>query len=418
VSGGPDRDKEPHLGRSNLPVELRNRSVEDTGQSRVHAEPDRGALTRFRTRWKRLLSRGPPSFIVTAGVVKVELDDSGAARAPFTVTNSSAQSVKGHLVTKPRRGAKPEWFKVVDEFRDFAPNAAEQVVVQLKVPSGSRPGSYRFRLDALNVDIPDEDFTEGPFVAFEVAAAPPNGKKFPWWMLILASAVLLIVIGIVVWLLVRDGGTKSQSVPAVISMSAGVADSTLTDAGFTVKTRSVPVSDPTKNGDVQSQDPAAGTAQPPGTAVTITVGRMSRVPSLKGLAETKAKTTLADADLKVAVRRVGVEDPAQSLIVLDQDPPADTLQPPGTVVTITVGPTVTVPDVRGANLAEAEYGLYNAGRPEFATPVAEPILESSLRVVTVPVESQDGIVQSQKPAPGTRVPHGSVVEIRVGIHLG
>jgi hypothetical protein len=47
-------------------------------------------LTRFRTRWKRLLSRRPPSFIVTAGVVKVELDDSGAARAPFTVTNSSA----------------------------------------------------------------------------------------------------------------------------------------------------------------------------------------------------------------------------------------------------------------------------------------------------------------------------------------
>src|SRR5436190_23234564 len=85
----------------------------------------------------------------------------------------------------------------------------------------------------------------------------------------------------------------------------------LTNAGFTVKTHSVPVSDPTQNGLVQSQDPAAGTAQPPGTAVTITVGHMSLVPSVKGLTEAKAKAALADADLKVTVRSVFIDDAAQ-----------------------------------------------------------------------------------------------------------
>ena len=75
--------------------------------------------------------------------------------------------------------------------------------------------------------------------------------------------------------------------------------------------------------------------------MTITVGRMSLVPSVEGRAKTTAKTILADADLKVAVRYVGVEDPAQNLIVLDQDPPAVTLhrlRAPGMSI-LAVGPT-------------------------------------------------------------------------------
>jgi beta-lactam-binding protein with PASTA domain len=346
------------------------------------------------------VSRRPPSFIVTAAGERVKLDDSGAARAPFTVTNTSAQPLKGQLLTRPHEPAKPEWFSVVGEsIRDFAPNGAEQVVVQLDVPPGNPPGSYSFRLDAVSEVDPDEDFTEGPSVAFEVAPAPQPKKPFPWLILILVGAVvLLIAIGLIVWLLVRDGGSKA--VPAVIGMSARAADSTLTNAGFTVRTRSVPVSDPTENGVVQSQDPVAGTVQPPGTAVTITVGHMSLVPSVNGLAEAKAKTILADADLKVAVRSVGVGDPALDGIVLNQDPPAGTLQSPGTVVTITVGRNVAVPDVTGLTQEKAEAVLKDAG------------LES--RVKNVPFSGDFfGIVSEQIPTAGTRLPLGSVVEIHV-----
>jgi beta-lactam-binding protein with PASTA domain len=372
-------------------------------------------------------SRRPAVFIVTAADEKVTLDESGRGRASFTVTNASAEPLKGRLVTRPRKPAKPDWFSIVGEsIRDFAPNGTEQVVVQLQVPQGSRPGSYRFRLDAVSEAAPDEDFTEGPWVAFEVALQPK--KPFPWWIVAVAAGavIFLILIGVIVWLLVRDGGEKSGAVPAVTSMSASVANSTLTNAGFTVQTRSEPVSDPTKNGDVQSQDPAAGTLQPPGTAATITVGRMSPVPSVIGRIEATARTMLADADLGVTVRRVGreieVEDPARDLKVLDQEPAAGTLQRPESVVTLTLGPTVPVPDVRGRDLFEAELILWYAGLvdiqnppPNFPPLPAEPGLRSRMGDWIVIQSGQSGIVQSQSPAPGARLPHGSVVELRATV---
>ena len=116
-----------------------------------------------------------PTFIVTAAGEKVALDASGEARVPFTVTNASAQHLKGRLRTRPRDQAKPEWFSIIgDSIRDFAPNGSEQVVVELAVPPGSKPGLYMFQLDAVSADDPDEDYTEGPSVGFEVA--PPRRR--------------------------------------------------------------------------------------------------------------------------------------------------------------------------------------------------------------------------------------------------
>lgn len=346
-------------------------------------------------------SRRPPSFTVTAAGEKVKLDAAGTARAQFTVTNISSQTRKGRLLARPRDAAKPEWFAVVGEsIRDFAPNAAQQAVVELNVPPGSPPGSYSFRLDAVSEDAPDEDFTEGPSVAFEIGTPPPPPKPFPWWILIVAGAiVLLIVIGIVVWLLVRDTGPKTTPVPSVIGFSAAAAQSTLTNAGFTTKTKSKPVGDPAQNGVVQSQDPAAGTAQTAGTEVTITVGRMSLVPAVKGLSEADAKSALAKADLKVASRDVPANQ-AQQGIVQSQDPAAGTLQEPGTVVTIAVGGTVVVPDV--------------VGRP--AGDAADALTAAGLRVRLVRDHRgfpPDDTVQNQSPRGGARVPLETVVSITI-----
>ena len=163
------------------------------------------------------VSKRLPSFTVTAAGGTVTLDDSGAASASFTVTNSTPQAVTGQLRTRPSEPAKPEWFSIVGEsVRNFTPNAAQEVAVKLNVPPGTPPAAYSFRLDAVSEDDPDEDYTEGPSVAFEVAAPPPEPKKkFPWWILIVAGAILLaIVIGVVVFLLVRgdNGGQASQLV--------------------------------------------------------------------------------------------------------------------------------------------------------------------------------------------------------------
>jgi len=146
---------------------------------------------------------GPPahSFTVTAARQKVKLDSSGAAQAPFTVTNTSAQTRRGRLLEKPRDPAKPEWFSIVGaSIRDFVPNAPQEIVVQLRVPPGSSPGSYSFRLDAVSEIAPDEDFTEGPSVAFEVES-PKRKKPFPWGIAIVVGGVVVVILGAILVIL-------------------------------------------------------------------------------------------------------------------------------------------------------------------------------------------------------------------------
>jgi hypothetical protein len=227
-----------------------------------------------------------PSFTVTAAGQKVSLDPSGAAQAPFTVTNTSAQELTGRLLTKPQEPAKPEWLSIVgDSTRDFGPDAAEQVVVQLSVPPTSPPGSYSFRLDAVSEANPDEDYTEGPSVAFEVAAAAPAPKKkFPWWIFVVIGAVvLLIVIGVVVWLLTKDNGNKkSVAVPSVIGQTQAQALQVLTGAGFQVAVKDQPVRIGVAGvGAVLRQDPQANTKAPKGSTVTIAVGRLEPLPTIQ-----------------------------------------------------------------------------------------------------------------------------------------
>lgn len=136
------------------------------------------------------------SFTITAAGPRVNLDSSRTARAQFTVTNTTPQPLRGRLLPRPTAPASPDWFTIVGEsVRDFGPDAAEQVVVELEVPLGAPAGAYSFRLDAVSQLEPDEDFTEGPSVAFDVAptAAPPK-KKFPWWLVIVLGVLLIVVV--------------------------------------------------------------------------------------------------------------------------------------------------------------------------------------------------------------------------------
>jgi len=188
-----------------------------------------------------------PSFTVTAAGQRVNLGVSGTAQASFTVTNTSTQTLKGRMMTRPADSASPEWFSVTGEsVRDFAPNAAEQVVVQLSVPQTAPPGAYSFRLDAVSEVDPDEDFTEGPSVAFDVEAQPVPKKKFPWvpwWVLAIIGAVLLaIIIGVVIWLLVRDGGSGSEA--TVVTSGTGTLRGTwLWDADTGTESNTGPPAD-------------------------------------------------------------------------------------------------------------------------------------------------------------------------------
>jgi hypothetical protein len=161
------------------------------------------------------------SFTITAASQKVGLDSSGTASAAFTVTNTSGSAIKGRLIVTPNDPAKPEWLSLQGEpLRDFAPSAAEQVTVALKLPPAAPPGDYSFRLDAVAEDNPDEDFTEGPSVAFTVAAPAPKKKPFPWWIIVVA-VVVLIGIGVVIWLLAK-GSDKPKTPNMTLPTASGM----------------------------------------------------------------------------------------------------------------------------------------------------------------------------------------------------
>jgi hypothetical protein len=158
-----------------------------------------------------------PSFTVTAAGQKVSPMHRSVRPGVVHRHQHERADAEGRFLTRPSEPAKAEWLSIVGEsVRDFAPNAAEQAVVKLAVPPTSPPGSYSFRLDAVSEVDPDEDFTEGPSVAFDVAAPPAEEKKkFPWWILaIIGGVVLLIIIGVVVFLLVR-GGNGGSATPLV-----------------------------------------------------------------------------------------------------------------------------------------------------------------------------------------------------------
>ena len=71
-------------------------------------------------------------------------------------------------------------------------------------------------------------------------------------------------------------GPKESPVPDVTSQDEQTAMSTLNDAGFEVLVQDVPATDPTQDGIVVGQDPQPGTKAKPGTAVTISVGRLTQ----------------------------------------------------------------------------------------------------------------------------------------------
>jgi len=68
-------------------------------------------------------------------------------------------------------------------------------------------------------------------------------------------------------------GPKTSTVPTVTSLSQSDAVAQLRASDFRVSIVSQPVSDPNQDGIVQTQDPAGGTQWPPGTVVTIAVGK-------------------------------------------------------------------------------------------------------------------------------------------------
>ena len=133
----------------------------------------------------------------------------------------------------------------------------------------------------------------------------------------------------------------TAKVPNVVGRSQSTAVRRLRAAGFHVRTVYVPSTQP--RGTVVAQRPAPGTSLRRDSRVRINVSNgpnakpAKAVPDVSGEDEATARSDLEAAGFRVTVVDQPTTDENEDGIVLDQDPPAGTSVPAGSLVTIYVG---------------------------------------------------------------------------------
>jgi hypothetical protein len=219
----------------------------------------------------------PNVFDITAPTSSVNVTEQGRGSVAITVTNSVIEDVvSGRVRIKPIGDTDSEWLQLEGKAeQDFAARESHQFKVHIHVPLDTPPGSYSFRLDAYDVDNPDEHFDEGQAITFTVKeklAPVVNGKpKFKWWIPAVIAAVVVIGIGIA--LLMGDNkmpDLKGQEYEAAVKevLDKGLH---LTPPAMSIVTKEEEI------GKVVSQKPAAGSEMAKGQTVYLTVGKAKHV---------------------------------------------------------------------------------------------------------------------------------------------
>jgi eukaryotic-like serine/threonine-protein kinase len=203
-------------------------------------------------------------------------------------------------------------------------------------------------------------------------------------------------------------GPPKTDVPSVVGEKLDQALADLRRANLRWKIRRIDAQQP--QDEVVSQSPTAGASVQQESVVTLRVSNGPKpviVPSVVGSTFDSANSSLLGSGF--AVRRKDVQSDQPKDTVVAQSPDAGTYQPPGSTIVLSVskGPTTsTVPDVTSISQNDAVAQLKASG--------------FRVNIVSQPVTdpNQDGIVQTQDPAGGSKAPPGSTVTIAVGKFSG
>jgi len=214
-----------------------------------------------------------------------------------------------------------------------------------------------------------------------------------------------------VWTVTGQERPVTLPVPNVVGLPQQQAIDTLTGASLAVGMGTMEHSETVPVGSVISQQPAAGTPVPPGSAVDLVVSLGPApvpVPDVVGQERAAAKAALMTAGLAEGTVTTAHSSTVPAGHVISQSPVAGTPVPPGTAVDLVVslGPVlVPVPDVVGQEQTEAVSTLVAAGLAVGNITMAHS--------PTVPA----GHVISQLPVAGASVAIGSLVDLVVSLGM-
>jgi hypothetical protein len=155
------------------------------------------------------------AFSITSAQPSARLAITRRGRLDFTVTNTAHRDLTARAHVVPEGTAKADWFTIVGPQRDSPPDTTHQFGVQVAVPIEAPPGAYRFRLDVVAVEDPDEYEGEGVWATIDVPPAP-EPRRVPIWAIVLA-AVLLVAIAVAIYVLfIRQPPKANLEVSATI----------------------------------------------------------------------------------------------------------------------------------------------------------------------------------------------------------
>ncbi len=204
-----------------------------------------------------------------------------------------------------------------------------------------------------------------------------------------------------------SAGPAGVTVPNVVGRPLADAERAIVAAGLTVGAVEKAYSNTVPAGSVIKQAPVGGTIVRPGTAVDLAVSAGPAgvtVPNVVGRPLVDAERAIVAAGLTVGAVEKAYSNTVPAGSIVKQAPAGGSIVRPGTAVDLVVsaGPAaVTVPDVVGLPLANAERAIVAAG-------LTVGVVEKAYND-TVPV----GSIIAQSPVGGSIVAPGSAVKLAV-----
>jgi hypothetical protein len=164
----------------------------------------------------------PSPFDITAVTPTIPLDNQRRGKASYTVRNISAQPIRGLAQLVALEPTRIDWLTLVGEAeREFSATGTQQYTVDIQVGLGAAAGSYTFRLDMVGVQNPDELYSQGQLVTFQVPEVPPPPPPPPPKKGYLRTAVGAVIGGLAAGTLavIVSGMVHNSVVEGVITLA-------------------------------------------------------------------------------------------------------------------------------------------------------------------------------------------------------
>ncbi len=268
---------------------------------------------------------GPGSKVVVPSIVGATQDEALGALSPLGLTlvisekRFDEEISEGQIIeSDPAGGGKVD---AGGQVKAVISNGAERYLIPSLVGLTPEAAVNLLAKSPIKVGDLTEVFNDQTPKGFVISSSPAAGEK------VKRDAVVDLLI---------SKGIETIDVTSYVGKSADQALNELTDSGFDVETVDQ-FSESVLAGAVISQVPSGGAPLAKGAKITLTISKGSQyvfIPNVFSLTEAKARAAIADLELKIVVKKIGVKKVKS---VTNISPKVGTKVKRGSTVTITVG---------------------------------------------------------------------------------